>query len=56
MLFGFAVRRMLATFAAKLLELKTLCRSFLVLCCEVIAIFALCALKNDFVTHNFSLS
>ena len=52
MLFGFAMRRMLAAFAAELFELQPLSRLLLILCREVIAIFAVCALKNDFISHN----
>ena len=46
------MRRVLAALAAKLLELKALRRLFLILCGEVIAILALSALENDFISHN----
>lgn len=53
-LLGLSVRRVFAALAAKLLELKSLRRLFLILCGEVIAILALGALKNDFISHNKS--
>ena len=43
---------MLAAFAAKLLKFEPLSRFLLVLRREVIAIFATCALENDFISHN----
>jgi hypothetical protein len=46
------MRRVLATLAAKLLKLKTLRGLFLILCGEVVAILALSALENDFISHN----
>jgi hypothetical protein len=51
-LLGFAVRRVLAALAAKLLELKTIGRLLFVFRREVIAILALGTLENDFISHN----
>ena len=55
MLFGFAVRRMLAALAAELLELQPLGRLLFILRRKVITIFAVRALKDDFISHNDSL-
>ena len=43
---------MLAAFAAKLLEFQPLSRLLLILRREVITIFAVRTLQNDFISHN----
>jgi len=47
------MRRVLAAKTAELLELQTLRRFLFVFSCNVIAVFAIAALQNNIVSHNF---